>query len=100
MFFHERREREGQYGPATEADTTLTGSGELSDAQWEQFCGFVVAGSAAEAEASTETGGSGPWMFIYMKGDASKQLRFSFDSYATQTAFEEFCAALAQEYAD
>ena len=32
LFFHETRERKDDYGPATEKDTTLTGTAELTDA--------------------------------------------------------------------
>ena len=37
MFFHETRQVEDGYGPATEKDTVKSGTIELSDEQWEEF---------------------------------------------------------------
>ncbi len=100
MFFHETRERKDDYGPATEEDTTLTGTAELTDEQWSEFFRAVSGGEVRKRTDSAESGSRGPWMYIYWNGDQSKYQKYSFPSYAEQKAFEEFCASLAADHAD
>ncbi|MCR4585825.1 MAG: hypothetical protein K5686_08905 [Lachnospiraceae bacterium] len=97
MFFHETRERNNEYGPCTEKDVTKTGTIELTEDQWSEFFGYVNNGIVKAREDSAESGGSGPWLYLYWTGDRSKYQQFSFDSYDSETKFEEFCKLLAQQ---
>jgi len=95
LFFHETRERPEDYGPCTEEDTVRTGTIELSDAQWKQFCDLVSGGTVKARSESADSGDSGPWLYLYWTNDKSKYQQFSFDSYETEAKFEEFCHTLA-----
>lgn len=94
LFFHETRERKDDYGPCTEADTTKTGTIELTDEQWAEFYDLVDGGTVKAREESVEAGGDGPWTYLYWTNDQSKIQQFSFASYETQDAFVEFCLSL------
>ena len=100
MFFHETRERRNDYGPCTEDDATLIGTIELTDEQWSEFTGLVSGGTVKAREDSADSGGSGPWLYLYWTDDKGKYQQFSFDSYGTQTKFEEFCRDLAAKAGD
>ncbi len=95
MFFHETRERKDDYGPCTEDDTTLVGTIELTDDQWYQFTDLVSGGIVKTREDTSDSGGTGPWLYLYWTNDEGKYQQFSFDSYGTETKFEEFCLELA-----
>lgn len=95
MFFHETRERKDDYGPCTEDDTTRIGTVELTDEQWGQFAELVNGGRVRAREESADSGGTGPWLYLYWTNDKGKYQQFSFESYGTQSKFEEFCSALA-----
>ncbi len=97
MFFHEKRERKNDYGPATEEDTTRTGTMELSEEQWSKLYDFLDGGVVKAREESSESGGSGPWLYLYWTNDKSKYQQFTFDSYDTETAFEDYCDSLASD---
>ncbi len=77
LFFNETRERKGDYGPCTEEDTTQVGTIELTDDQWMQFCDLVNGGTVRAREESTDTGDSGPWLYLYWVNDESKYQKFS-----------------------
>lgn len=94
MFFHETRERPNDYGPCTEEDTTLTGTMELTDEQWAEFTDLLSGGTVKAREESADSGDSGPWLYLYWTHDKGSIQEFSFDSYATQKEFEEFCVSL------
>lgn len=96
MFFHETRERKDDYGPCTEADTTLIGTIELTDDQWLEFTNLVSGGTVKARGDSADSGGTGPWLYLYWTGDKDKYQEFSFESYETQAEFEEFCLTLAK----
>ncbi len=95
MFFHETRERKEDYGPCTEDDTTLVGTIELTDDQWYQFTDLVSGGIVKTREDTSDSGGTGPWLYLYWTNDEGKYQQFSFDSYGTEAKFEEFCLELA-----
>ncbi len=95
LFFHETRERPGNYGPCTEEDTAQIGTIELTDDQWTQFCDLVSGGTVKARSESADSGDSGPWLYLYWTNDKSKYQQFSFDSYETEAKFEEFCLTLA-----
>lgn len=97
MFFHETRERKGDYGPCTDVDTTLTGTIELTDDQWSQFYNIVSGGTVRAREESAESGGTGPWLYLYWTNDKSKYQEFSFSSYENEKKFVDFCVSLISE---
>lgn len=99
MFFHETRERKDEYGPCTEEDTVQIGTIELSDDQWSEFTDLVKGGTVKAREDTADSGGSGPWLYLYWTNDKSKYQQFSFDSYGTEAKFEEFCLTLAPKNA-
>ena len=96
LFFHETRERENDYGPATEKDTTLTGTFELTDEEWTAFFDLLKDGTVRNRSEHTESGDSGPWMYLYWKKDRSKIQEFEFASYQIQQSFKSYCEDLAQ----
>ncbi len=95
IFFHETRERPGDYGPCTEEDTTLTGTMELTDEQWAQFTDLVSGGTVKARSDSAESGDTGPWLYLYWTGDNGKIQQFTFESYGKEAEFEEYCESLA-----
>jgi hypothetical protein len=97
LFYHETREKPGEYGPTTEEDITASGTVELSDEEWNEFLVFLKEGSVSARTDSAESGDSGPWMFIYWKKDKGKYQVFDFASASEELGFEEFCAGLAQK---
>ena len=99
MFFHETRERKDDYGPCTEEDTTLIGTIELTDDQWNEFADLVSKGTVKEREDSGDSGDDGPWIYLYWTNDEGKYQQFKFKSYKTEARFEEFCLSLVPEQA-
>ncbi len=97
LFYHETRERPGEYGPATEEDITASGTVELSEEEWKEFLSFLKDGRVSARTDSASSGDSGPWMFIYWKNDKGKYQVFDFSSLEERGGFEEFCAGLAQK---
>ncbi|MBR2552365.1 MAG: hypothetical protein IKF05_05170 [Erysipelotrichaceae bacterium] len=95
MFFHDRREVIDDYGPAGEADRNRFGEFELTEEEWQQFASFLQKGTARNRQEHTESGDSGPWMFLYREGKDPKGQEFEFDSYSTLKEFEQFCDTLA-----
>ncbi len=96
LFYHETREKPGEYGPATEEDITASGTVELSEEEWEEFLAFLKDGKVTRRTDTDESGSSGPWMFIYWKRDKGKYQVFNFSSTSEMLGFEAFCAELAQ----
>ena len=96
-FFHETRERKDDYGPCTAADATLTGTIELTDDQWAQFYDLINGGTVRAREESAESGGTGPWLYLFWTNDKSKYQEFSFSSYEKQTEFVDLCISLIPE---
>ena len=97
LFFHETRERKNQYGPCTEEDTVLTGTIELSDDRWLQFCDLVKGGKVRKREDPADSGDTGPWLYLYWKNDKSKYQQFSFGSYESEAKFKEYCVSLVSD---
>ncbi len=96
-FFHETRERKNEYGPATEEDTTAKGTVLLTNEQWAKFFELISGGTVVEKAESAESGDSGPWFYLYWKGDKGKYCEYSFTSYGAQKTFEDYCAAFAAD---
>ena len=95
MFFFEKRERPNDYGPATEKDTTAKGTIELTDEQWSEFCEFVKGGIVKKRGDNADSGGSGPWLYLYWKGDKDKYQEFTFESVSKELEFEDYCSELS-----
>ncbi len=96
LFFHETRERKDDYGPATEEDTTMKGTLELTDEEWAAFFALLKDGKVVKRSDSAESGGRGPWLYLYWKGDPSDYQEFSFASAGGDLSFEEFCERLKE----
>ncbi len=95
-FYHETRQRQDDYGPATEEDVTAKGTVELTEAQWAEFFAYLKDGTVVKRHVSAESGDSGPWLYLYWTGDGDEYQEFSFDAGSTARAFEAFCEALAR----
>ena len=95
LFFHETRERKNDYGPCTEEDTVQIGTIELSDDQWSEFTDLINGGTVTARKDSADSGGSGPWLYLYWTNDKSKYQQFSFGSYEAEAKFKEYCVSLA-----
>ncbi len=96
MFQHETRERPGKYGPTTEEDITNSGTFELTAEEWKDFLTFLKDGTVSARNDFSESGSSGPWMFLYWKNDKGKYQVFEFSNYVARAQFEEYCSSLAQ----
>ncbi|MBO4313431.1 MAG: hypothetical protein J5838_03985 [Desulfovibrio sp.] len=94
-FHHERRE--GDRWPLTEKDVTVSGGRHLSGQEWAEFFDTLKGGTVRNREEHTESGDSGPWLFLYWKGDRSKCREFSFANYGSRLAFEALCSRLKGE---
>lgn len=92
FFYHEKRE--GNHWPLRESDKTVFGTVKLSEAEWTTFFDYLKGGKVKNREESLDSGDSGPWLYLYWKGDKSKCQEFSFESFEKKTAFEEFCFKL------
>ena len=95
MFFHETREVKNDYGPAEENDRTKYGTIELSENDWARFFDLIKDGTAKNREENIETGGRGPWMYIYTDDTVENSKEYHFASYEAQTEFVAFCEELA-----
>jgi len=95
LFYHEKRE--GDHWPLSESDATVTGTRELSAAEWDTMFSLLCGGTARAREEHLESGGRGPWPFLYWKNDRGKIQEFTFASYEKQREFEAFCFALKGE---
>ena len=96
MFFHETRERPGEYGPATEEDVVNSGFFEISDEVWNEFLAIIDGGTVKMREDSAESGDSGPWMYLYSTGKYAELTEYSFESYEKQAEFEDFCFSMSE----
>ena len=70
---------------------------ELTDDEWSDFFEIIKGGEVKAREDNIETGGSGPWTYLYWSGDKGKYQQYSFESYGSQKTFESFCESLAEE---
>ena len=92
LFYHEKRE--GDHWPVAESDATVTGTKELSETEWDEMFSLLCGGTVRAREEHLESGGRGPWLFLYWKNDRGKIQEFTFASYEKQREFEAFCVAL------
>ena len=96
-FTHITRQRKDDYGPTTPEDTVKSGTIEMTDEQWEKFYELISGGTVAEREDTADSGGSGPWYFLYWDNDKEKYREYKFVSYAAEKALEDFFVSLADE---
>ena len=75
----------------------MAGSLNLSDTQWSKFFDLLKGGKVEKRKEHLESGGRGPWLFLYWKGDKSENQEFTFASWEAKAAFEEYCVDLKQE---
>ncbi|MBO4316860.1 MAG: hypothetical protein J5855_01090 [Mailhella sp.] len=94
-FFHETRE--GDHWPLLESDATDSGTKILDQDEWAAFFRCVEGGSVKNREEHLESGGSGPWMFLYRKGGPKEGQEFYFSSPEAEFAFLKLCAALKKD---
>ena len=94
FFYHEKRE--GDHWPLREEDVTVSGTRELTEAEWSAFFDLIRDGIVKKREEHLEDGDAGPWLYLYWKGDRSEWQEYSFPSRKALSAFEDFCAALAE----
>ena len=93
-FYHEKRE--GDHWPLTEADATVKGSIELTPDEWSVFWKLIEGGTVIRRSVSTDSGGRGPWLYLYWKKDRDEYQEFSFESYDKEGEFETFCRELSE----
>lgn len=93
FFYHEKREGNNTF--LTEEDITVSGTKELSSEEWETFWNYIDGGSVVKRKENTNSGGSGPWLYLYWDGDKNIRQEFSFRDDALVYDFEEFCEELA-----
>lgn len=96
LFSYEKRERPGDYGPATEKDVVAKSERALTPEEWEQVLSLLSGGAVVKREESAESGSSGPWTYLYWRGDRGEYQQYAFASFDARTAFEGFCATLAE----
>ena len=94
-FYHETRE--GKRFPLTEDDITVSGTIELTAAQWDAFLSHLTGGSVRKRSESIESGGSAPSLYLYWNGDRGSYQQFSFAARDGAAAFEAFCETLREE---
>ena len=70
FFYHEKRE--GDHWPLREGDITVSGTKELTGEEWAAFFGLLREGTVQKRAESTESGGKGPWLYLYWEGDIGK----------------------------
>lgn len=90
--YHEKRA--GTHWPLTDADITCSGSMELSEETWGAFLKHIQGGTVTKRKKHVETGSTGPWVYLYWKGDRSKYQEYTFPSSSARASFEAFCAGL------
>ena len=94
LFYREKRE--GNHWPLTTDDITSSETKWLSDSEWSEFMSIIEGGKVSKRSENTESGDSGPWLYIYWKGDKSKYQEFAFESYDKRLEFERFCESLSK----
>lgn len=94
FFYHEKREGNNVF--LTEDDITVCGTKELSDEEWSRFWNLIDGGNVSKRKENTDSGNSGPWLYLYWDGDKDIYQEFSFaeDEYVYE--FETFCVELVE----
>ena len=97
MFFHETRERFGDYDPTTEKDITKSGIFELSREEWKNAFRLLEDGMVSRKKEDKGTGSSGPWTYIYLNNNRNELQEYTFSSFAARQNFENFCLKMVEK---
>ena len=89
FFYHETRE--GGSWPQTEENITARGTVQLTEEDWQTFCGLLDGGTICMPEADPVDGDAGPWTYIY-RGHGQEE--YIFPDYGARLVFEEYCEGL------
>ncbi|MBR5975725.1 MAG: CPBP family intramembrane metalloprotease [Clostridiales bacterium] len=95
FLYHETRE--GDHWPLEEADITVSGTVELTPAEYDEVWAFIAGGKVMRRSESADAGDDGPFLYFYSTGDKSEFQEFYFESYGKQQDFEAWCAAHVPE---
>lgn len=90
LFYHETRK--GTHWPLTENDITVSGTVVLTQQEWSAFLQCLQGGTVEKVTENTESGDSGPWLYLYWN---EERYSYSFASYSERIAFEALCTELA-----
>lgn len=88
-FYHETRE--GEEWPLTEKHIAVKGTIKLSEDEWDEFFDFLKDGTVKRRGENIDSGGSGPWLYLYWDNDGGEYREFTFSSREKLDAFEEYC---------
>lgn len=94
FFYHEKREGNNTF--LTEEDITVSGTRELTNEEWDTFWKLIDGGNVVNRKENTNTGDSGPWLYIYWDGDKNSCQKFSFREDELVYDFVEFCEGLTK----
>lgn len=94
FFYHEKREGNNTF--LTEEDITVSGTKELTNEEWETFWKLIDGGNVEKRKENTNSGNSGPWLYLYWDGDKDIYQEFTFSEYESVYEFEAFCEKLAE----
>lgn len=92
FFYHEKRE--GNTWPLTEKHITIAGRLELTAEQWTEFYSCVDKGKVTKRQDDANSGGRGPWLFLYWTNDKKIYQVFNFASLEQKRKFENLCLNL------
>lgn len=93
-FFIYHEKRKADHWPLTENDITESDTVNLTIDEWNKLLSLLNGGKVEKRKQSTDSGSSGPWLYIYWKNDKGKYQEFSFIDYSKLTEFEKFCSSL------
>lgn len=93
-FYHEKRE--GDVFPLTEEHKTVFGTLELSSEQWATLYSYLEGGTVEKRKENLDSGGDGPWLYLYWDKDEGEIQQFTFETYEKEYAFEKECIALKE----
>ena len=94
-YYHEKRE--GNVVFLTEEHITLSGTLKLTDKQWDTIYSYLEGGTVIPRQEHTESGDSGPFLYLYWDKDKDDIQEFSFETYEKQNEFEKYCIELKKE---
>lgn len=94
--FHETLEGGGW--PQTEENLAVSGTVELTAADWAAFFDCIRGGEVRPRSDEVLDGDSGPSIYLYWTGDEGLYQEFTFASVEQRFIFEEFCSRLAQNH--
>ena len=97
MFYCEKRE--GDHWPLTEADISFALTVPLAPEEWTFFFDCLRGGRVRAREDLLDDGDgdSGPWLYLYWRGDPGECQEFTFASWEKQESFEQMCQAMLGE---